>query len=76
MVLEGGRRPSPLIGLLLSNVEPPINSLPPRLCPWVGFVGVVGKVGDNWGGDDSASGFGAPAGLKEKAGRALTDFCL
>lgn len=46
----GGSTPSPLVGLLLNRVEPPerpsppMNSLPPRLCPPIGLEGVVGVV--------------------------------
>jgi hypothetical protein len=55
-----------------------MNSLPPLLCPCIGFVGVIdiGSVFGDCGGDDSVVGFAAPAGLNEKSGRALIDFCL
>ena len=80
-VVVGGDREPSLVGLLLSNVAPfralpPMSSLPPRRWPWIGFAGVVGgRSGDVWG--DVCWGGGAlPAGLKEKAGSAFTDFCL
>lgn len=69
------------MGLLLSKVAPvralpPMSSLPPRRWPCIGFAGVVGaRSGDVWG-DVSAGGGALPAGLKEKAGSALTDLCL
>jgi hypothetical protein len=83
--LGGGRTSSPLVGLLLFNavppgrISPPMNSLPPRLCPWDGFEGDTGGAARAWGecgGVDSLAGFGVPAGLNEKSGRALMDFCL
>jgi hypothetical protein len=70
-----GRKPSPLVGLLLSREAPPgappMNSLPPRLWPWMGFAGVDAMVGD-CGGDAVVLW---PEGLKLNEGRALTDFC-
>jgi hypothetical protein len=36
----------------------------------------MGSVFGECGGDDSVAGFAAPAGLNEKSGRALIDFCL
>jgi hypothetical protein len=53
-----------------------MNSLPPRLCPCIGFAGVAGSVEGECGGEVPVLGCGVPAGLKENAGRALTDFCL
>lgn len=80
MVVGGDRAPS-LVGLVLSSVAPvralpPMSSLPPRRWPCIGFAGVVGaKSGEVWG--EVCWGGGAlPAGLKEKAGSAFTDFCL
>lgn len=75
--------PSPLVGLELINVtpparpSPPMNSLPPRLCP-IGLEGVVGVPIGECGGVDVAvvEILAAPAGLKEKSGSAETDFCL
>lgn len=74
--------PSPLVGLLLisagppGRTSPPINSLPPRLCPWIG----LGRVGESaegeCGGEVPVVGAAEPAGLKENSGSALTDFCL
>lgn len=76
--------PSPFVGLVLSKFDdpglpsPPMNSLPPRLCPTMareGVEGVVVEKGD-WGGLPSAGGCALPAGLKEKSGRALPDLSL
>lgn len=39
-------------------------------------MGDVGSIFGDRGGDGDLSGCAAPAGLKEKTGRALTDFCL
>ena len=77
----GGDKEPSFVGLLLSNVAPvralpPMSSLPPRRWPCIGFAGVVGdKSGDDWG-DVCCGGGTLPEGLKEKAGNALTDFCL
>lgn len=75
--------PSPFVGLvLISDVppdrpSPPMNSLPPRLCPPIGLEGVVGvATGDSDGEVAAVGGFGVPAGLKLKSGRALIDFPL
>jgi hypothetical protein len=79
-VLGTGRTSSPLVGLVLISdapglASPPINSLPPRLWwPWIGFGGETARVSGEHGGDVLTAGCGVPAGLKEKAGRALTDF--
>ena len=53
-----------------------MNSLPPLLCPWMGFEGVVDSAEGECGGEVPVLGFAAPAGLNENSGRALTDFCL
>lgn len=78
----GGRTPSPLVGLVLisdtppDRPSPPMNSLPPRRCPPIGLDGVVGVVNGECGGVVATGGARvAAAGLKEKSGRALTDFC-
>jgi hypothetical protein len=73
--------PSPLEGLELSRpmppdlLSPPMNSLPPRLCPTV--RGVVGVDGCGDGGPEMlAEGLAAglrPEGLKENSGSALMD---
>ena len=54
-LFDGGGRPASLfVGLELSNCappalpSPPMNSLPPRLCP-IGLDGVVGSVVGRWG---------------------------
>lgn len=79
MLADAGSRVS-LVGLELSSAvlapalpSPPINSLPPRLCP-IGLDGVVGMVVGESGGVPVVSLAGA-AGLKEKSGSAETDFC-
>ena len=79
-----GRTSSPLVGLVLINVvapgrlSPPINSLPPRLCPTIGLDGVPGVAGcanGDTGGEVAVAGaLGVPAGLKLKSGKALMDF--
>lgn len=84
VALGTGRTSSPFVGLLLMGVvppgrtSPPMNSLPPLRCPCVVFVGVTGsaRLAGDCGGEGSFVGFAAPAGLKEKSGRALMDFCL
>ena len=70
-----------LVGLVLNSDaprrSPPMNSLAPRLCPPIGLDGVVGVVDGECGGVVVAGGARVPgAGLNEKSGRALTDFCL
>jgi hypothetical protein len=79
---------SPLVGLVLISEAPPVrpsppmNSLPPRLCPPIGLEGVTGVAGNAVG--DScgevavavAGGADGPAGLKLKSGRALIDLPL
>lgn len=81
VVLGAGRTSSPLVGLLLISdtppglASPPINSLHPRLWwPWIGFAGETAIVSGERGGDVPVLGCAVPAGLNEKAGRALTDF--
>lgn len=80
--------PSPLAGLVLNSdtppdrPSPPMNSLTPRLCPPIGLDGVVGVVVNGECGGVVVAVVVAggarvvAAGLKEKSGRALTDFCL
>lgn len=75
--------PSPLVGLVLKRLapptrpSPPMNSLPPRLC-LTACDGVVGIANGECGGVTGVgpAGLFGPAGLKEKSGNALTDFCL
>lgn len=56
--------------------SPPINSLPPRLCPPIGLEGVVGLLNGECGECGGLVSAVAAAGLKEKSGSALTDFIL
>jgi hypothetical protein len=78
-VAVGGDREPSLVGLVLSSdippvrALPPMSSLPPRRCPWIGRAGV--NPGET-GGEFPVAGCAEPAGLKENSGRALTDFCL
>ena len=73
---------SPLVGLVLNSEalpdrpSPPMNSLPPRLCPPTGLEGVAGvtgvvgsAIGDSCGEVAVADGADVPAGLKLKSGR-------
>jgi hypothetical protein len=59
------------------RLSPPMNSLPPRLCPPIGLEGVPGTAGcadgDTGGEDAGAVDLGVPAGLKLKSGKALID---
>jgi hypothetical protein len=82
IVAVGGDREPSLVGLVLSSdmapvrALPPMSSLPPRRCPWIGRAGVLGDNPGETGGEFSVAGCVDPAGLKENSGRALTDFCL
>ena len=75
--------PSALVGLVLrifappALPSPPINSLPPLLCP-IARDGVVGAANGECGGvaDAGPEVPLGPAGLNEKSGSVLTDFCL
>lgn len=54
---------------------PPMNSLPPRLWPWIGLAGVEGRALGDCGGEAPVDVCEVPAGLNENAGKAFTDFC-
>lgn len=76
-----------MVGLVLisdmppERPSPPINSLPPLLCPPIGLEGVVGVASEGecggvvvTGGVVAGGARVATAGLNEKSGRVLTDF--